>query len=98
MNETEITVILPTSAAKELFFDGWLHGFEPSTWLKDRILKKLSNEPSTPRSARRAANRAAHAAGQAAAATAAPERKAAPTTGLLELFGDGGESEPQQQG
>lgn len=40
-----------------------------------------------------------HVAAPSAAPAAAPAvRKAAPTTGLLELFGDGGESEPQPQG
>lgn len=51
MNETEITIILPTAAAKEIFFDGWLHGFEPSAWLKKSILNKLSRpvqEEATP--------------------------------------------------
>lgn len=73
MKDTEITIILPTSAAKEIFFDGWLHGFEPSTWLKKCILRKLSTPviEETP----------------AAAPAAAPVRKPAPTTGLLELFG-----------
>ena len=54
MNETEITIILPTSAAKEIFFDGWLHGFEPSTWLKNKIIGKLTNRPERREPSRRA--------------------------------------------
>lgn len=83
MNDTEITIILPTSAAKEIFFDGWLHGFEPSTWLKKRILSKLSSPviEETPE------HRAALPHVAAPAPTAAPERKAAPTAGLFDMFG-----------
>ncbi len=82
MNETEITIILPTSAAKEIFFDGWLHGFEPSTWLKNRILSKLS----APVMEETPEHRAALPHVEAPAAAPAP-RKAAPTAGLFDMFG-----------
>ena len=81
MNETEITIILPTAAAKEIFFDGWLHGFEPSTWLKKRIMGKLSSPVMEETPEHRAA------LPHVEAPAAAPARKAAPTTGLLDIFG-----------
>lgn len=90
MNDTEITIILPTSAAKEIFFDGWLHGFEPSTWLKKRILSKLS----TPVMEETPEHRAALPHVAAPAPAAAPVRKTAPTTGLLELFGGEEDDDP----
>lgn len=73
-------------------------------------IRTLPRREPSPRSARRATaapvleetpeHRAAlpHVEAPAAAPAAAPVRKAAPTTGLLELFGDGGESERQPQG